>query len=215
MTDNRKAFRLVRQCVIVLLAAVIGITFGHIVSSYEMRFMMNREYCGTYRGIDVYKSGSIDADNFIAHIYMLSAAPEELTSCVDRLYFTGMDLSIPANDTGFGSALGLTQGRTVYISTESYRDDVVFHELFHAYDNASGLPSDSDRFRGIYNIEGGAIPIEAGTPELHPAEVFAEAGALYFLRPSLLKFIAPGLYGYFGELTDGWELMEAVPDNVI
>ena len=52
--------RILRLAVLVACAAVVGVFLGHMVSSYEMRFMLSRKYCGTYRGIEVYKSGSIN-----------------------------------------------------------------------------------------------------------------------------------------------------------
>lgn len=199
--QENKVRRGIRLAVIILIAAAVGIILGHLVSSYELRFMLNREYCGTYRGVDIYKSGMLDTDNFSRHAYMLGLAPDELIECCDRMYFTGTDLDIPANDSGYGSALGLTQGRTIYISTESFGRDVVFHELFHAYDNAHDLPSsNSPAFIEAFNEEADKIRFVAGDDSLVRAEYFATAGAIYMVMPESMKVRTPKTYSYFNFL---------------
>lgn len=183
---------------VVAVAVIIGVFLGHLVSNYEMRFMMSRKYHGTYKGIEVYSSGLLDDENFILHAEMLGKAPDKLIECCDRMYFTGSDLDLPGNDTGLGSALGLTQNRTVYISTQSYSSYVVFHELFHAYDNTHGDPlSSSEEFMKLYAANRHVIPVFASDSSAYPAEFFAQAGAMYLLMPDELQIAAPDLYNYY------------------
>ena len=190
----------VKFAAVVIAAAVIGILIGHLVSNYEMRFMLSRKYQGTYKGIEVYTSGLLDEQNFRAHAQMLGTAPDKLTECCDRLYFTGTDLELPGYDAGLGSALGLTQNRTVYISTESFSSYVVYHELFHAYDNTHGSPlSSSDEFMKLYASNRRVIPVFAADSSAYLSEFFAQAGAMYLLMPAELKYSAPDLYDYYDE----------------
>lgn len=198
--DNLKKY--IRLAVIIAATAFIGIGLGKLVGSYELRFMLNRTYCGNYRGIEVYKSGTINEENFLGHVYMLRDAPEELTECCDTMYFTGSDLPIPEGGSEeHPTALGLTQNKTVYISTDSYYPEVVFHELFHAYDHCHGYPSEHDSaFNEAYKAEGGKILILAGVEGTHAAEFYATAGALYLLSPGELKHKAPLTYRYFDSL---------------
>lgn len=192
--------RAVKFAVIVIAAALIGVFFGQLVSNYEMRFMLSRKYQGSYKGIEIYTSGLLDEENFLAHIQMLGSAPDRLVECCDRLYFTGTDLELPGNDAGLGSALGLTQNRTVYISTESFSSYVVYHELFHAYDNTHGSPlSSSDEFVKLYAANRRIIPVFATDSSAYTAEFFAQAGAMYLLMPSELKISAPDLYDYYND----------------
>ena len=193
--------KFIRLIAIVVTAAVLGIFLGRLVSSYEMRFMLSREYCGTYRGIDVYKSGHINDSNFLGHIYKLKDAPEKLVECCDTMYFTEDDLPIPDGGTRYSTALGLTQNRTVYISTYTYYPEVVIHELFHAYDYSNGLPSENSYdFKEALKSEKGKLRILTGVAGSYEAEYFATAGALYVLSPDVLMKAAPKTYKYFDSL---------------
>ena len=98
-----------------------------------------------------------------------------------------------------GKALGLTQNTTIYISTDSFNVDVLYHELFHAYDNANGKLSESGEFMKIAEKEGKAFYLEGYESSAQPAEIFASAGAMYLLEPEHLELIAPGLYAYIQE----------------
>lgn len=190
--------RALKFAAVVIAAVAIGIFFGHLVSNYEMRFMLSRKYQGTYKGIEIYTSGLLDEQNFISHAEMLGSAPDKLTECCDRLYFTGTDLDLPGSDAGFGSALGLTQDRTVYISTQSFSSYVVYHELFHAYDNTHGDPLSSSReFMQLYADNHRVIPVFAADSSAYAAEFFAQAGAMYLLMPDELQIAAPDLYEYY------------------
>ena len=67
---------------------------------------MTRKFCGNYRGIDVYKCGELNNDNFLGHIYMLEKAPDALAESCEALYFTGEALSVPeVGQNGFGNRL--------------------------------------------------------------------------------------------------------------
>lgn len=191
----------IRHTVIVLLAAAIGICLGYLVSSYETRFMLGREYQGSYKGIELYTCGDVNEDFYDAHIQMLEYAPEELLTGCDRIYFTGGDISIPANDSGYAQALGLTQNRVIYVSTRSFGADVVLHELFHTYDSANGMPSaNSSDFQEACEKEKGNIRIIAGHSSLLASEFFAEAGAMYVISPFELSIRAPETYRYFNTI---------------
>ena len=199
--DRKKVYKAIRLAVIILVSAIIGIILGHFVSNYEMRFMLDRKFCGTYRGIEVYKVGQIDVDNFKDHAYMLSLAPDELAEACERMYFTGTDLEIPSNDSGINAALGLTQNRTVYISTRTFGADVLFHELFHAYDNYKGMLSQNDLdFISAFNEERRRIFTAVVDPTQESAEFFAQCGAVYLLSPNELETKAPKTYYYFNRL---------------
>lgn len=196
-----KVKRGVKIGIVIFISAVIGIILGHIVSTYELRFLLSREYCGTFRGIDIYKSGDIDTDNFAKHAQMLDMAPDALVECCDRMYFTGTDLGIPATDAGYSSALGLTQGKTIFISTLSFGEDVVFHELFHAYDNTHDLPSEhSQVFLDAFNEEAGKISFVVGDEAALRSEYYATAGAIYIVMPDKMKILIPKTYAYFDNL---------------
>ena len=193
-----KLIRAVKLIVIVAASAALGIFLGHFLSSYETRFMLSREYCGSYKGIEIYKTGDIDTDNFTSHAEMLGKAPDKLLEGCQRLYFTGTDLDISENETGISSALGLTQDRTVYISTSTFGADVLYHELFHAYDNYRGMLSlNSDGFRKAYESERGRVFIAVVDAAHEASEFFAQAGAVYLISPKELKFRAPMTYEYF------------------
>ena len=185
---------------VIIAAVVIGVFLGHLVSNYEMRFMLSRKYQGTYKGIEIYTSGLLDEQNFRSHAEMLGNAPDKLTECCERMYFTGTDLDLPGTDDGLGSALGLTQDKTIYISTQSFSSYVVFHELFHAYDNTHGSPlSSSPEFLRLYAANRRVITVFASDSSAYTAEFFAQAGAMYLLMPDELHMAAPDLYKYYDE----------------
>ena len=69
--ENNKAFRIGVYAAAIIAAAGVGVLLGQLASDYELRFLLNREFCGTYRGIDVYKSGEINDENVLGHIYVL------------------------------------------------------------------------------------------------------------------------------------------------
>ena len=193
-----KLIRAVKFAVIIAAAAALGVFLGHFMTSYETRFMLSREYCGSYKGIEIYKTGDIDTDNFTSHAEMLGKAPDKLLEGCQRLYFTGTDLDISENETGINSALGLTQDRTVYISTRSFGADVLYHELFHAYDNYNGMPSlNSDEFKKAYDAEKGSVFIAVVDRSHEASEFFAQTGAMYLISPKELQFRAPMTFGYF------------------
>lgn len=196
---SRKTFRILRGAIILIAVAAIGIFLGRLVSSYELRFMMNREFCGEYRGIEVYKSGDIDKENCLSFIYALEAMPEELTECCEILYFTAEDLPLPVYSGEKNKALGLTQGSTVYISTEYFSEEVIIHEFFHAYDNYHGLPSESDSFRTAYDAEKALFNIASPTEEAHLSEYFATLGSFYIIYPAEMMTCAPETYRFFNE----------------
>lgn len=193
-----KAKSIIKRVAVVAAAAVIGICLGYLVSSYEVRFMLAREYEGSYKGIEIYSCGDINRDIMDAHQSMLRSVPDELLKGCRRIYFTGSDIDIPVNDSGYGQALGLTQGGTVYVSTRTFGADVVVHELFHTYDAACGMLSSNDEdFIAAYDAEKDNIRIIAGHSSHYPSEFFAEAGAMYIISPFELSIRAPLAYEYF------------------
>ncbi len=199
MSDSVK--KVVRLSLIIIVSAFIGILFGQLVSSYELRFMLSREYLGEYRGIEIYTAGSVNEENMKLHLQVLKEAPEQLTKCVERIYFTGTDLELPVQDSGMGKALGLTQGQTVYLSTESFGSYVALHEMFHAYDYVHGdLSENSVRFQRVYERGKNVIPIFAPNVGAYPAEFFAQAGAMCITMPFEMSIAAPEVYEYFTEL---------------
>ena len=198
MSDTFK--KMIRLAVIIFLSAAIGILLGQFVSNYELRFMLAREYCGEVGGIELYAAGNIDRGNFVKHLEMLVKAPAELTDCCDKMYFTGVDVEIPAGDSGLGNALGLTQDRTIYISTASFSSYVVFHELFHAYDNAHGSLSETSEFMNLYHDNSRIMPVFAANSSAYPSEFFAQVGAMYLLMPYELSVAAPDVFDYYEKL---------------
>ncbi len=195
---KRRTFRILTGAAVLVAVAAIGIFLGKLVSSYELRFFLNREFCGEYRGIEVYKSGAIDKENCVSFIYTLEAIPEELTECCDTLYFTAEDLSLPIYD-GRNKALGLTQDSTIYISTEYFSEEVIIHEFFHAYDNFHGLLSETDSFRSAYEAEKALFDIESPVPEAHLSEYFATLGSFYIISPVEMMTYAPETYRFFND----------------
>lgn len=196
---SETAGKVIRIAVLVIVSAAVGILLGQLVSNYELRFMMSREYLGEVNGVEIYSAGKVNEDNLELHRQMLMKAPEKLTECCDRIYFTGSDLELPASD----SALGLTQNRTIFVSTESFSSYVVFHELFHAYDNAHGELSAKPEFGDLYELEKGAFPVFARYSSAYPSEFFAQAGALYLIMPTELSIAAPEVYEYFDDALGG------------
>ena len=182
---------------IVFLSALIGILLGQFFGNYETRYMFAREYCGDVNGIEIYAAGEIDRDNFVKHLEMLVKAPEKLTNCCEKMYFTGSGLDIPTSDSGLGSALGLTQDRTIYISTQSFSSYVVYHELFHAFDNQNDRLSETAEFTKLYAENERIMPVFAAHSEEYAAEFFAQVGAMYLLMPFELSVAAPDLYDYY------------------
>lgn len=198
MTADRQPFRIVKYGIAILLAGIAGIFLGRFLTRYETRLLFNREYCGSYRGIEVYKCGELDHENAAYHLQMLGEAPETLTESCTAIYFTGGSLPLPENSGG-NEALGLTQETTIFITTDSFYPDVLLHELFHAYDHANETLSDSAEFREIFGRESDRISVACIVPESERAEFFATAGAEYLLRPLTLLSDAPETYGYFDE----------------
>ncbi|MBR5090285.1 MAG: hypothetical protein IK093_12725 [Ruminiclostridium sp.] len=196
---NETASKLLRLLGIVIVSAVIGIFLGHLVSNYEVRYMLSRKYIGEYNGIEIYQTGDVNEENLALHKAMLEYAPDVLTECCDRLYFVGSDLELPAQEAiGIGQALGLTQNRTIYISTEGYSPYVVFHELFHAYDNAHDEISSNDlTFISAFNENRGVIPVFAAHASAYSSEFFAQSGAMYLLLPNELEVEAPETFSFF------------------
>lgn len=192
------SLRTIKYIIVIVAALAAGVFLGRFITNYETRYLLDREFCGSYRGIDVYKCGEINPDNFIGHAYMLEQAPEAIVECCTDMYFIGGELSIPA--TGGGVALGLTQDSTVYISTDSFDADVVYHELFHTYDNANGNISESEEFLDIFYREQGGVFVEVIDSDDYAAEFFAAAGAQYLLEPETLKLAAPETYEYIEKL---------------
>ena len=198
MSNSR--LRYVKYAVIIALAVIVGIFLGRFITSYETQYLLSRKFCGTYRGIDVYKCGKINDEYFIAHAYMLEAAPDVLVECCTDMYFTGGDLSVPIIGNSKGRALGLTQDSTIYITTDSFDADVIFHELFHAYDNAHGKLSESYEFLQIFEKEKDRVVVEVLDESAYSEEFFAAAGASYLLEPLVLKAAAPETYEYIDNL---------------
>ncbi|MBP3855517.1 MAG: hypothetical protein IK990_07910 [Ruminiclostridium sp.] len=210
---NENAGKAIRLIVIIAVSATIGIILGHLVSNYELRFMISREYRGEVNGVEIYCAGDVNEDNLALHELMLERAPSKLAECCERIYFTGEDPGLPAADAGIGTALGLTQDRTVYISTQDFSTYVVFHELFHAYDNANGeISSNSVPFIRAYNANRGSIPVFASHTSAYPSEFFAQAGAMYLLIPDKLEISAPETYKFFSE-TLGFGESDALPEE--
>ncbi len=201
---SREKLRYVKYVLIVAVAVGIGILMGQFLTSYKTQYLLSREFCGTYRGIDVYKCGEINKDYFIGHAYMLESAPDVLVECCTDMYFTGGDLAIPIIKNG-GKALGLTQGSTIYIATDTFNVDVVYHELFHAYDNANDKISDSDEFMQIFYREKDKVFVEVVDDDDYNEEFFAAAGAAYLLEPQVLQTAAPETYEFIDRLIRHYE----------
>ncbi len=193
------SLRPVKWTLVILGAVVLGIGIGPLFTSYETRYLLNREYCGSYKGIKVYKCGEINGENAAAHLRLLEAVPDSLADSCSSIYLTGGSLSVPLIGEEEGQALGLTQNTTVYISTDSFGIDVMYHELFHCYDNANGNISESEEFRELAGKEGGYFYLEGYDESSRPAEIFASAGAMYLLEPEHLLYEAPQIYAYISE----------------
>lgn len=202
MTSNK--LRYVKYIIIVAFAVGIGIFMGYFFTSYKTQYLLNREFCGSYRGIDVYKCGEINKEYFVAHAYMLDSAPDVLVECCTDMYFTEGALTIPQSQHS-GRALGITQDSTIYITTDSFNADVVYHELFHAYDNAHGKISESYEFTQIFHEEKGKVFVEVVDEADYNEEFFAAAGAAYLLEPQVLKDAAPKTYEYIDNLIGYYE----------
>lgn len=203
MTE-RKTFRTVKYGIAIFLAGIVGIFLGRFLTRYETRFFLNREYCGSYRGIEVYKCGEVDGENAAFHLQMLEQAPKPLTDSCTAIYLTCGPLPVPEGG-GNAVALGLTQETTVFVTTDSFYPDVLLHELFHAYDRENGALSDSAEFRAVYDREREGILVACVVPESDRAEFFATAGAQYLLSPLMLSETAPETFAYFDERLDAFE----------
>ena len=196
------SIRPVKWSLVIIGAVIVGIFLGRFITSYETQYLFSREYCGTYKGIDVYKCGEIDGENARAHLSLLEGAPEPLTDACSALYLTGGSLTVPIVNDENGKALGLTQNTTIYISTDTFDIDVLYHELFHAYDNANGKPSETEEFMKIAAEEGSFFMLTKYPEEVISAEVFASAGAMYLIEPTRLQRGAPLLYEYIENCLD-------------
>lgn len=194
------SLQFVKYVAVITAALILGVLLGKFITDYETRYLLSRKYCGSYRGIDVYKCGEINAENFVGHATMLEQAPDIIVEPCTAMYFTGGDLSVPAVGQKGGVALGLTQDTTVYISTDSFDIDVIYHELFHVFDNASGSLSETGEFLRIFEKEKDKVFVEVIDEEDYPAEFFAAAGAQYLLEPEILQLAAPETYEYIDKL---------------
>lgn len=201
---QRTPFRMVKYGIAVFLAGILGIVLGRFITRYETRFFLNREYCGSYQGIEVYKCGEVDGQNAAYHLQMLGKAPKPLTDSCTALYLTCGPLPVPKGG-GEAEALGLTQETTVFVTTDSFYPDVLLHELFHAYDSANETLSDSAEFRAVYDRERGKIAVACLVPESDRAEFFATAGAQYLLSSLTLSEAAPETYAFFDERLNAFE----------
>lgn len=197
MTE-RKPFRAVKYGIAIFLAGILGIALGRFITRYETRFFLSREYCGSYRGIEVYKCGEVDGENAALHLQMLEEAPKPLTDSCTALYLTCGPLPV-SEGGGEAEALGLTQDTTIFVTTDSFYPDVLLHELFHAYDRSNEALSDSAEFRAVYDRERAEVPVACLVPESDRAEFFATAGAQYLLSPVTLYEKAPGTFAFFDE----------------
>ena len=198
---NENVEKVIKLSVVILVSALIGVLLGQLVSNYELRYMFSREYCGEYKNVEIYKTKNADEGIMSEHKEMLALAPDKLLEGCERIYFTGSDIEVPVFDEGLGDALGLTIGRTIYISTKNFGSYVLLHELFHAYDNANGdISENSPAFLRAYRANKRAIPVYASHSDDYPAEYFAQAGAMYLLIPQELSVAAPETYEYFSEL---------------
>lgn len=193
------SLRLVKWTLIILVAVLLGVFAGQLITSYETRYLLNREFCGSYKGINVYKCGEINGENAAAHLRLLEAVPYPLADSCSSIYLTGGSFTVPVIGQENGQALGLTQNKTIYISTDSFGIDVLYHELFHCYDNANGNISESEEFLKLAEEEGGYFYLEGYDESAKPAEIFASAGAMYLLEPEHLLFEAPQIYAYINE----------------
>ena len=202
MTE-RTTFRTVKYGIAVFLAGILGILLGRFITRYETRFFLSREYCGSYRGIEVYKCGEVNGENAAYHLQMLETAPKPLTDSCTALYLTCGPLPVP--EGGEAEALGLTQETTVFVTTDSFYPDVLLHELFHAYDRANTALSDSAEFCAVYDREREGLSVACLVPESDRAEFFATAGAQYLLSPITLSEAAPETFAFFDERLNAFE----------
>ena len=194
------SLRAVKYALVIISTLIIGFFLGRFITDYETRYLLSREYCGTYRGIDVYKCGDINAENTVGYVKMLDMAPKTLTDACTAMYFTGSSLSLPVVGADNGSALGLTQGSVIFIATESFNVDVVYHELFHAYDNMNDKISESYEFTRIADEEKDGVVVSLVNEDAFYAEFFASAGAAYLLEPENLELSAPKTYEFIDNL---------------
>lgn len=199
------SLRGIRYSLIIVLTLVIGILLGRFITNYETRYLLNREFCGSYRGMDIYKCGDINDENTIGYLKMLEMAPDIITEPCTAMYFTGDSLSLPIIGSDNGSALGLTQDTVVFIATQSFNVDVVYHELFHVYDNSQDKLSQSYEFRTIADSERDGVVVELVNEDAYYAEFFASAGAAYLLEPHNLAVSAPLTYDYLNQLLGEYE----------
>ena len=194
------SLRAVKYALVIVSTLIIGIFLGRFITNYETRYLLSREFCGTYRGIDVYKCGDINTENTVGYVKMLEMAPDAITEACTAMYFTGSSLALPVVGADNGSALGLTQDSVIFIATESFNVDVVYHELFHAYDNMNGKISDSYEFTRIADKERDSVVVSLVNEEAFYAEFFASAGAAYLLEPENLELSAPLTYEFIDSL---------------
>lgn len=97
--------------------------------------------------------------------------------------------------------LAITYGKDIYVNDEKYNENVLIHELFHAYDYSNNWISNQKEFFEIYQIEKDFVKVTDGNIQ-NVYEFFASAGEMYYLNPNNLKKEAPLTYKFFSNNID-------------
>ncbi len=99
------------------------------------------------------------------------------------------DMKLDAN------ILAITYGTDIYINGNRYKEIVMIHESFHAYDYDNNWITESDDFQKIYKAEKDSIQVSPGNTQ-NVYEFWASAGEKFYTDPELLESLAPQTYNF-------------------
>ena len=128
----------------------------------------------------------------------LDSLPESMTQYATSITITTENLSEKFNLNLNANILAITYGTDIYINDSEYNENVLIHELFHAYDYHNDWISTSDEFMKIYEAEKEFIKVSDGNTQ-NVYEFWASAGEMYYFNEEELKEIAPLTYNFMKE----------------
>lgn len=131
----------------------------------------------------------------------LNTLPESIKKYANSVTITHEDLSEKFELDLDAKILAITYGKDIYVNDEKYNENVLIHELFHAYDYSNNWISNQKEFFEIYQIEKDFVKVTDGNIQ-NVYEFFASAGEMYYLNPNNLKKEAPLTYKFFSNNID-------------
>lgn len=138
---------------------------------------------------------NIDEDVAKAYKRNLESLPDFMKQYATSVTITNENLSEKFDLNLNANILAITYGTDIYISDEKFNENVLIHELFHAYDYSHNWISTSNEFSKIYEQEKNLIQVSDGNVQ-NIYEFWASAGEMYYFSPKKLQEVAPLTYDF-------------------